>query len=416
LRALKSVASVFAERNILVMGISAIFLNIAMPLYGTFLPLYFESLGVSIALFGGISSILAAARASIQVVGGHGADIYGRKTLIVTGGLVYAAALFPLFWVNSWYIAVLLLIITQLGIMLYQPGAQAMVSESVSAKKRATGFATFYFILGIGGLIAPVLGGYISLGGNYRFLFLIASLILFSVALSRLMFLEETKVEGQLPSNVAESRRNRLGFAEKIKLTWNSSTSTRVYIVFSLLSGISFNIAGMYYLFFYQKVIGMNELQIGISSTVFSVCMAITQIPGGMLSDKMGRKPLILMGLIVGPLTTLAMTQANAFYHIIIIEAISGCTVGLESASSMTLPTELVDKEYRATALGVFRAIDQAAAVIGPALGGLLVSYYAFEIYPKYVFYASILAGIPSTILFAVLIKETLQKEVSKKP
>jgi len=392
LRALKSVASVFAERNILVMGISAIFLNIAMPLYGTFLPLYFESLGVSIALFGGISSILAAARASIQVVGGHGADIYGRKTLIVTGGLVYAAALFPLL------------------------GAQAMVSESVSAKKRATGFATFYFILGIGGLIAPVLGGYISLGGNYRFLFLIASLILFSVALSRLMFLEETKVEGQLPSNVAESRRNRLGFAEKIKLTWNSSTSTRVYIVFSLLSGISFNIAGMYYLFFYQKVIGMNELQIGISSTVFSVCMAITQIPGGMLSDKMGRKPLILMGLIVGPLTTLAMTQANAFYHIIIIEAISGCTVGLESASSMTLPTELVDKEYRATALGVFRAIDQAAAVIGPALGGLLVSYYAFEIYPKYVFYASILAGIPSTILFAVLIKETLQKEVSKKP
>ncbi len=411
MKTLRSVASVFAERNILVMGVSAIFLNIAMPLYGTFLPLYFESLGVSIALFGGISSILAAARASIQVVGGHCADIYGRKVLIVTGGLVYAAALFPLFWVDLWYIAVLLLIITQLGIMLYQPGAQAMVSESVSAKRRATGFATFYFILGIGGLIAPVIGGYISLGGNYRFLFLIASLILFSVALSRLMFLKETKVKGQSASNVMERSGNRPSFVEKIKSTWNSSTSTRVYMIFSLLSGISFNVAGMYYLFFYQKVIGMDELQIGVSSTVFSVCMAITQIPGGMLSDKIGRKPLVLMGLVVGPLTTLAMTQANAFYQIIIIEIISGCTVGLQSAASMTIPTELVDKEYRATALGVFRAIDQIAAVIGPALGGLLVSYYAFEVYPRYIFYASILAGIPSTVLFAVLVKETLKKE-----
>ena len=410
-KVLRSMASIFAERNILVMGISAIFLNLAMPLYQTFLPLYFdEALGVSMALLGGISSILAAARAIIQVAGGHYADVYGRKILIVTGGLVYATALLPLFWVNTWYIAVILLVITQLGIMLYQPGAQAMVSESVSAKKRATGFATFYFILGLGGLIAPVLGGYLSLGGNYRPLFIIASLILFGVALSRLVFLKETKVKGQLPSNKAENLGKSLGFIEKIKLTWNSSTSTRVYIVFSLLSGISFNIAGIYFIIFYRDVILMDQLQIGAASMTFSVCMAITQIPGGMLSDKIGRKPLILLGLIGGPLTTLAMTEATAFYQIIIIEVISGCIIGLQSASSMTIPTELVDKEYRATALGVFRAINQIAAVIGPALGGLLVSYYAFEVYPRYVFYASILASIPSTVLFAVLIKETLKK------
>lgn len=154
----------------------------------------------------------------------------------------------------------------------------------------------------------------------------------------------------------------------------------------------------------------MDQLQIGMASTAFSICMAITQIPGGILSDRIGRKPLILVGLIGGPLTTLAMTQATTFYQIIIIEVISGCIIGLQAASSMTIPTELVGKEYRATALGVFRATDLIAAVIGPALGGLLVSYYTFEVYPRYVFYASILASIPSTILFALFIKETLKK------
>lgn len=406
------------ERNILVMSMSAVFLNVAMALYGgSFTSLYFQSLGVDMALLGGIFSVFAMTRGLIQLPGGHYADVYGRKTLIVLGGTLYAASLFPIFWVttNIWYIAVICLILAQLGIMLYQPGAQAMISESVSARSRATGFATFYFIIGLGSLVAPVFAGYLSVGGNYGILFLIASLILFCVVISRLVFLSETKVKGKSLPEMGQSADRRLSFIEKMRLTWNSGTSTRAYIIFTLASSISFSIAGPYFAIFYGNVIGMDQPQIGWASFAFGLSLAIMQIPGGKLSDRIGRRPLILLGLIVGPITTLAMTQATSFLQIVFIEVISGAMVGLQSASAMTLPTELVSTEYRATALGVFRATGQIANAIGSALGGLICSFYSFNVYPRYVFYASILASVPSTILFLLLVKETLKKEKTTK-
>ncbi len=401
------------ERNILVMGISAIFLNLAMSLYRPpFNSLYFESLGANMILIGGIFSVLAATRGLIQVPGGHYADIYGRKMLIVLGGAVYAASLLPIYWVTGdlWVISVICLMIAQLGIMLYQPGAQAMISESISAKRRATGFATFYFIISLGSLVSPVLAGYLSVGGNYGILFLLASLILFGVVISRLILLKETKTEGESNEKRLRSADRGMGFIEKMRLTWNSSSSTRAYLIFTLLSSIAFSVAGPYFAFFYQKVIGMDQPQMGWASFAFMISMLTLQIPGGRLSDMLGRRPLILVGLVGSPLTTLVMTQATNFFQIMVIEVVSGCIVGLQSAASMTLPTELVPRKYRATALGVFRALDQIAGSIGSALGALICMYYSFDVFPRYVFFASVLASVPSTVLFAVFVRETLKK------
>jgi MFS family permease len=74
------------------------------------------------------------------------------------------------------------------------------------------------------------------------------------------------------------------------------------------------------------------------------------------------------------------------------------------------LPTELVSEEYRATALGVFNTTSQLAGAIGPSLGGLIILIYPFLTYPRHIFYISILSGIPSIILFAISVKETLRK------
>jgi len=46
---------------------------------------------------------------------------------------------------------------------------------------------------------------------------------------------------------------------------------------------------------------------------------------------------------------------------------------------------------------------------VGPLLGSLLVSYYSFELYPRLIFYTSILLSIPGIVMFAVFIKETLK-------
>ncbi len=59
------------------------------------------------------------------------------------------------------------------------------------------------------------------------------------------------------------------------------------------------------------------------------------------------------------------------------------------------------------------RTTSQLAGAIGPSIGGLFVLYYPFLTFPRYIFYASILAQIPSIVLFALFVKETLKKDVN---
>jgi MFS family permease len=107
---------------------------------------------------------------------------------------------------------------------------------------------------------------------------------------------------------------------------------------------------------------------------------------------------------------TFAITQTRDFTLLLLIQIASGTVGGLSSGAFYALPAELVRKEYRGTALGVFNSLGRTAGAIGPLVGSLIVTKYSFELYPRFVFYASVLLGIPSIIIFAIFVKETLRK------
>lgn len=399
------------ERNILVLCTTAILLNLGNLVYGPFLPLHFENLGASLALLGPIFSVLAIASAFITVPGGHFADRFGRKRITVLGSAMMAASMIPLYWIGAWPLVVACLVIANFGIDIYRPGTYAMIVESVPANRRATAFSIMGLIAFPGSLIAPIIGGYLSLNGNYNILFAVSAISFTIMTLLRQAFLIETKGK-KIPNTEREaknSEKNSLSFTEKLRLTWRSSPSTRAYLVFGVASALAGSMAGPYFAAFYLKILNLDQLQIGTLTTVSLIPNMICQLPGGKLADRIGRKPLVLMGVASFPLTVFAITQATNFNQLILIELFSGAVGGLSAGATYTMPTELVAEEYRATALGVFNTTSRLAGAIGPSLGGLIILIYPFLTYPRHIFYISILAGIPSIILFTLYVKETLR-------
>lgn len=381
-----------------------------MNLYSPFLSLYFVNIGIPTELLGLIFSIFAFVQALVVLAGGHLSDRYGRKKIIVFSNAISAVSLLPLFWigVGAWPIAIVCLVGMNFGWTFYRPVGSAIVADSLPKEKRATAFSTMATIAFWGAVLGPILGGYLTLEGNYNVAFLYASLILFVMTFLRQLLLREPRAKRNRFMDKDQTREHH-GFIENLRLIWNSGRSTRAYLIFGILSSIS-GLAGPWFAPFYQDVIKLDNLQIGVLSAAPTVPNIIAQIPGGKLSDRIGRKPILFLGIVTSPLLILAITQSTSFIQLLIIQVVFGIIGGLTTGASLAFPTELVPAEYRGTALGVFSATSQVAGALSPSLGTLVVTLYPFAIHPRYVFYASILAGIPSVVIFLFFVEETLKR------
>jgi MFS family permease len=125
-----------------------------------------------------------------------------------------------------------------------------------------------------------------------------------------------------------------------------------------------------------QEVPGATPLLIGIAIGAYGLTQALLQIPFGMLSDRIGRKPVILGGLILFVIGSVVAALADDIYGVIIGRLLQGS--GAIAAAIMALTADLTREAVRTRAMagiGISIALSFALAlVLGPIVahwGGL---------------------------------------------
>lgn len=106
---------------------------------------------------------------------------------------------------------------------------------------------------------------------------------------------------------------------------------------------------------------GSNYTLVGIALGAYGLTQAILQIPFGWLSDRIGRKPVIYLGLILFALGSFIAASAGDIYWVIIGRVIQGA--GAISAAVMALAADLTREEHR----------TKAMAIIGMTIGTVFV-------------------------------------------
>jgi multidrug resistance protein len=123
---------------------------------------------------------------------------------------------------------------------------------------------------------------------------------------------------------------------------------------------------------FYATRLGANAATVGALVAAFSVAQLVSAPAWGWMSDRYGRRPAILVGLLVSAVAYVIFAFADSLWLLFlsrVIQGLGGGTIGVVQA----YVADITEGKDRAKALGWLSAVTSLGAVIGPALGSLLI-------------------------------------------
>jgi MFS family permease len=124
---------------------------------------------------------------------------------------------------------------------------------------------------------------------------------------------------------------------------------------------------------FAEQMEGATPMLIGLSISVYGLTQAILQIPFGLLSDRFGRKKIIVIGLILFSAGSIVAAVSTTIYGILIGRAIQGS--GAIAAAIMALVADLTQEVHRTKAMATIGASIGVSFGVAITLGPILASY-----------------------------------------
>jgi len=118
--------------------------------------------------------------------------------------------------------------------------------------------------------------------------------------------------------------------------------------------------------------VGMTE--VGILFGLFSISSFIGTFLGGALTDRLGRKGVLIFSLIATSLSSLVMGMVNSLQIFYLLALVVGILTDTGGPAHQAMVADLLPEEKRAQGYGMLRVAFNLSAAIGPAIGGFLAS------------------------------------------
>lgn len=171
------------------------------------------------------------------------------------------------------------------------------------------------------------------------------------------------------------------------------------------LVGIGFSII-MPVLPYYAESLGASPFQLGLLITVYAICQFIFAPIWGNYSDRIGRKPVLLMGILGFAVTFILFAYATRLWMLYLIRIAGGALSCATMPTAMAYVGDSTSLEKRGSSMGMVGAAMGMGMIFGPAIGGLLSS-----ISLGFPFLLAGLLALVNSVGVLLLLKESLPDE-----
>jgi MFS family permease len=353
-------------RNVVVLGLVSFFTDLSTEMLYPIIPLFVVgSLGASPALLGLIEGLAEGISSGLRWVGGLWSDRTGRRKPFVVVGYGLSAVSKPVMGLAAlalgWPLFLAGRCSDRFGKSVRTAARDALIADSTDPAYRGVAFGFHRAVDTGGAVVGPLLALLVIVlwpNVSLATLFFVAFLPgLLSVLLAGAGVRDITRVHKLQPSG-APQLRQRLP-----KSFWHLLAA---FAVFSLANSSDS------FLILRSKELGLSFRQVILAYALFNVVYAITATPLGRLSDRIGRKPVVIAGWIGYALVYAGFAWFQSPLAPWVLLSVYGLYHALTEGVMKALVSDIVPEQLRASAIGLLATVgglgQLAASIVAGAV------------------------------------------------
>ena len=345
--------------NVFFLGMVSLLTDISSEMIFTLIPLFLSNvLGATTTIIGLIGGLSESTDAIFRIFSGWFSDKIGkRKSLAVFGYSISTIAKFFMYLATSWGSVLAIRFSDRVGKGMRTSPRDALVADSVSAEERGKGFGlhramdTFGAVLGLAVaaiIIYLVQGGGLQLNlETYQWLVLVGIVPAVLAVLVLVIFVRE---RGRKPPPDS----SHLGLTLS---RFPGGFDTRFKVFLAIMAVFTLGNSSDFFVILRAQSLEAPLINVVLMLVLFNITYALTSLPAGMLSDKLGRRRVITLGWFIYALVYLGFALTSNLWQVWLLFAAYGVYYGVVEGVARAFVADLVAEEKRGTAYGLYHGV-----------------------------------------------------------
>ena len=387
-------------QNVFALSLVSLFNDISSEIIYPLLPLFLSlTLGASPAIIGIIEGTAESLSSILKLFAGYFSDKLGKRKVLVVAGYTLTSFTRPLLaFVSNWYQVFAIRLSDRVGKGIRGAPRDAMIADSVSPKTRGLAFGLNRGMDHAGAVIGPLVG-YLLLwlvasnlqnptANDYKQVFIFASIPALLAVFVVIFLVREPKHE---QTRAKEINLNLSGFDSNFK---------RFLVVVALFTLSNSSDA---FLLLRAQDAGIAVTTIPLLWAVLHLVKVLSSFIGGDLSDRIGRKTLIVSGWLIYAFVYAGFAFVSSPWAVWVLFLIYGIYFGLVEGAEKALVADLVRPEQRGAAYGLYNLAFSITVLPASLLLGFLWKFFGHE--------TAFLTGAGLGVLAALLLTAIVKTE-----
>jgi MFS family permease len=358
--------------NVFFLGIVSLLTDVSSEMIFTLVPLFLRNvIGAPATVVGLVGGVSESADALFRIASGWLGDRLGRRKLLAVMGYGISTLAKPFMYAPAgWGTVLSVRFADRVGKGVRTSSRDALIADSVSARERGRGFGLHRAMDTAGATLGLVLAAVIvyAVQGSvseltaeaYRWLVIAGSIPAALAVAVLVVFVRDRR----RPPHLDPEGTGASGAAPGL--------GRRFYLYLAVIGVFTLGNSSDFFVVLRAQDIQASLIQMVLMLVLHNAAYAATSLPMGTLSDRLGRKRVIILGWAIYALVYAGFGAASAVWQVWLLFAAYGVYYGVVGGAARALVADLVPPERRGTAYGLYHGVIGLTLLPASLLAGWL--------------------------------------------